>query len=294
MALIDKLSAIGNAIREKNGTTELIPLVDMPQAILDIVSGGGVEYSNITYNDDNTITLIETNGTEHTMACVYEDDKLVSVSYDNKEVSVNYKDDKMYIGDTVVDLSNVEDSGALLDYTVTFTVDGEPYEIVSVKNGNMVNAPATEPTSEGEIFTGWHLNDTKFDFTNPVENDVELVAKFGTIADTVYAHYGVSREEYPRLEIAYYANGKRVAIYFAKSVSCDFDKVYYSEHLYAISYDANFTNYANIEKALEHAFSQIVVGSLEKRASGSMVQENGYAHYVNFELSGLRGSVYKI
>ena len=39
MALIERLTAIGNAIREKNGTTEKIPLVDMPQAILDIVSG---------------------------------------------------------------------------------------------------------------------------------------------------------------------------------------------------------------------------------------------------------------
>ena len=41
MALTDKLTAIGNAIREKNGTTDLIPLADMPQAILDIQSGGG-------------------------------------------------------------------------------------------------------------------------------------------------------------------------------------------------------------------------------------------------------------
>ena len=40
MALIDKLTAIGDAIREKNGTTEPVPLKDMPQAILDISSGG--------------------------------------------------------------------------------------------------------------------------------------------------------------------------------------------------------------------------------------------------------------
>jgi hypothetical protein len=50
MALTDKLSAIGNAIREKNGTTDLIPLADMPQAILDIQSGGG----------DSDLTEIET------------------------------------------------------------------------------------------------------------------------------------------------------------------------------------------------------------------------------------------
>lgn len=49
MALIDRLNAIGDAIREKNGTTELIPFKDMPQAILDIESGGAS--LNIAYGD---------------------------------------------------------------------------------------------------------------------------------------------------------------------------------------------------------------------------------------------------
>lgn len=46
MALIDKLTAIGNAIREKTGTTDLIPLANMPQAILNIESGGGASEGN--------------------------------------------------------------------------------------------------------------------------------------------------------------------------------------------------------------------------------------------------------
>lgn len=46
MALIDKLTAIGNAIREKTGTTDLIPLADMPQAILNIEGGGGAPTGN--------------------------------------------------------------------------------------------------------------------------------------------------------------------------------------------------------------------------------------------------------
>lgn len=46
MALIDKLTAIGNAIREKTGTTNLIPLADMPQAILNIAGGGGASEGN--------------------------------------------------------------------------------------------------------------------------------------------------------------------------------------------------------------------------------------------------------
>ena len=39
MALTDGLTAIGDAIREKTGTTDLIPFADMPQAIRNIQSG---------------------------------------------------------------------------------------------------------------------------------------------------------------------------------------------------------------------------------------------------------------
>lgn len=41
MALINKLSAIGEAIREKTGKEDLLTLDEMPQAIKDIESGGG-------------------------------------------------------------------------------------------------------------------------------------------------------------------------------------------------------------------------------------------------------------
>lgn len=45
MALTDKLTAIGNAIRAKTGGTDLIPLADMPAAIESIPSGGGASDS---------------------------------------------------------------------------------------------------------------------------------------------------------------------------------------------------------------------------------------------------------
>lgn len=44
MALINKLSAIGNAIREKGGTTELLTLDAMPDAIANLPSGGGDDF----------------------------------------------------------------------------------------------------------------------------------------------------------------------------------------------------------------------------------------------------------
>lgn len=57
MALTDKLTAIGDAIREKNGSTELLTLDEMPQAIADISSGGGGSGEDILDSIfDGTIT----------------------------------------------------------------------------------------------------------------------------------------------------------------------------------------------------------------------------------------------
>jgi hypothetical protein len=107
MALTDGLKAIGDAIREKNGTTDLIPFVDMPQAILDIVSGGGTNYESIVYNEDNTITLTDKDGVIHTMECEYTDGKITSVKYNGKSVRLAYSGDKLVkVGKTAVDLSN--------------------------------------------------------------------------------------------------------------------------------------------------------------------------------------------
>jgi hypothetical protein len=158
----ERYKAIADAIREKNGTTGLLSPADMPQAILDIVGGGevdggGVTYTNIVYNEDNTITLTDKDGVIHTMECEYADGKLTSVKYDGKAVELTYDDDVLVkIGKTAVDVANAQISGIEpLDHTVTFMVDGEPYEVVSVKNGNSVNAP-TEPTKEGYEFINWN------------------------------------------------------------------------------------------------------------------------------------------
>lgn len=124
MALIDRLNAIGDAIREKNGTTEKIPLVDMPQAILDIVSGGGAEYESIVYNEDNTITLTDKKGIVHTMSCNYEDGKLIGVTYDGKAVELTYDGDVLVkVGKTEIDLEKLSVFSGT-DYT-------EAYDLLS-------------------------------------------------------------------------------------------------------------------------------------------------------------------
>lgn len=104
MALINELTNIGNAIREKTGGTELIPLKEMAGAIQGISSG--TEYTNIVYNEDNTVTLTDKDGVVHRMSCTYEDGKLISATYDGEAVELTYNGDVLVnVGKAAVDMS---------------------------------------------------------------------------------------------------------------------------------------------------------------------------------------------
>jgi len=95
MGLIDKLNAIGDAIREMNGTTELIPLADMPQAIRDIKSGGSraeLEYIESTGGQYIDTGIIPTN---HRLKMKFEctslvTDTVIFSSYGSKSDASNY------------------------------------------------------------------------------------------------------------------------------------------------------------------------------------------------------------
>lgn len=81
MALTDKLSAIGSAIREKTGGTELLTLDAMPVAIQGIQAGGGelkyiqmVKRFSIPKNQNGTETITNTNlPTNYTFIMVMND-----------------------------------------------------------------------------------------------------------------------------------------------------------------------------------------------------------------------------
>lgn len=176
---------------------------DIMTAIAEISGGGGVQYTDITYNEDNTITLTDKDGVEHAMSCNYEDGKLIGVTYDGKAVKLTYDGDVLSkVGKTAVDMANAQTSGIEpLDHTVTFMVDGEPYEVVSVKDGNSVNAPSGIPTSDEGNFDGWSLNGNTILFPYTPTEDVELIATFLSLIDTLYDRLNVDKETYPYILI---------------------------------------------------------------------------------------------
>lgn len=122
---------IANAIREKNGSTDTYKPADMSQAILNIAGGGGsgdsINYSDIVYNDDDTITLTDTDGNEHTIVCEYDGDNLVGATYDGKAIELAYDGDNLVcIGGTDVDLSNAPMSKSYPPTWFTFEANVEP------------------------------------------------------------------------------------------------------------------------------------------------------------------------
>ena len=79
MALTNKLSAIGNAIRSKTGGTELLTLDQMPTAIASIETGGGKVEGTFTLINDATPPQIEHNlGTSKIAVIFYPTSTIVA------------------------------------------------------------------------------------------------------------------------------------------------------------------------------------------------------------------------
>ncbi len=72
-----------------------------------IINGKSIEYTDIVYNDDDTITLTDKDGVVHIMECEYEDGRLTSVSFDGKAIELTYDGDVLVkVGKTAVDMGN--------------------------------------------------------------------------------------------------------------------------------------------------------------------------------------------
>ena len=65
---------------------------------------------------------------------------------------------------------------------VTVTADGVEYK---VEKGSVMTAPEAPEAPVGQRFVGWYVGDTAFDFSQPINDDVELTAKFEMIPTSV-------------------------------------------------------------------------------------------------------------
>ncbi len=220
MALTEKLTAIGNAIRKKNSTTDLILLADMPQAILNISSGG-----------------IEP-----------------------------------------------------LDNTVKFMVDGKPYEVVSVKDGNSVNAPSGIPTSENGDFAGWKIDGADAKFPCIPSKDTDIVALFTNNIGRIYEKLNIDREAYPYLVI--HCNGVYNYIYFCANYQ-NANPLTVEQPYYYVAYHTGKKYQGDFDVLVEELRNTTIDAPILKTTNAIIYNDSTHEYYGNFDFL-MRGTVYRV
>ena len=119
--LIGRTNLVNKGVEVSENATNL----EIMQKIADVT--GGIEYTSIVYNDDDTITLTDTDGIEHTMVCEYDGDKLIGATYDGKAIELTYNgDDLVGIGEIMVDVRNAPATASYPPTWFTFKADVEP------------------------------------------------------------------------------------------------------------------------------------------------------------------------
>lgn len=267
----------------------IITTYDIMEAIsMIIVGGGGIEYIDITYNEDNTIILTDKDGVEHTMECEYTDGKLTSVKYDGKAVKLTYDGDVLVkVGKTEVDMSNAPTSIELLDHTVTFTVDSEPYEVVSVKDGNKVNEP-TKPTSDSGVFAHWeNENGDTIHFPYIPTSNTNLTSVFYNQIYGLYEKFNISYEEYPYIIFILVKDSASYGVYFYKNISDIYingnSLITSNGGKYVPLYMLSFRDVSSIATVCDDILSSTECWVEDSRVLNIAIDENKY-FYTNTEI----------
>lgn len=125
---------------------------------------------------------------------------------------------ELFIDEAKPALQRHSGGGVSLDHTVTFMADDKPYEIVSVKDGNAVNAPATNPASEAGSFSYWALNGSVIGFPYIPTENIGVVAVFINLcSDAIYKIFNVDKNEHPYLYVQYSKSYRAVEVIFAET-----------------------------------------------------------------------------
>lgn len=92
-----------------------------------------------------------------------------------------YLNDELYDFNTLVDRNFVlvaKWEEVVIEYVnVTFIVNGEEVASYNIEKGTSVNRP-TDPVLEGKYFAGWYIGDVQYDFSQAVNENTTVEAKF--------------------------------------------------------------------------------------------------------------------
>jgi hypothetical protein len=147
--------------------------IDISKAMVDNL---GVEYENITYNaDDETVTLVDTDNFSHTLYYKYDDydnKKLSSIFYGNKEIELEYDKDNLLVavGGTKINFDNSRIDNIGIEYIdMSYDENG----ILELLDEEMVSHKMSFEYSNGKIIKA--LYDRIPVYINYEENKIKQI-----------------------------------------------------------------------------------------------------------------------
>ena len=137
----------GTAFQESRAMD--LPISDESQVLAVRVDGTGdyIQLDNFTTGESKRVSGVNWGGGGNVMKFFYNDDS----EYYTGDVYWMYYS-KSYISDE--DLEGLISYGLRKSYSLTYRVDGEVYNVVTVEEGSAIS-PIDEPVKEGYTFSGW-------------------------------------------------------------------------------------------------------------------------------------------
>ena len=179
-----------------------------------------------------------------------------------------------------------------LDHTVTFTVDGEPYEVAHVKDGNTVNRP-TLSQKENTLLSSWIVDEKPIDFPYTPTKHVDAEARFSSALYKIYNKLGYSIEQYPKCIIQVNSNKYVSRVIFGKSFTIYRSSGYY----YCKGFDVALTLDSKTEDIydIDKVCDTIINNSASTLTNSSVqvsVDSANAVFYTNFDLTKLYNRSY--
>lgn len=185
-------------------------------------------------------------------------------------------------------LFNKQTSGtALVDNTVSFMADGAVYEVVSVKNGNYVSKPLTNPISPNGVFAGWlDENGNNKDFPFPPTSDMTLYALItDSQSEKLYTFFDVDKDVYPYVFVI--KRGNTMGIYFTEHcTSTVIGPTNYKTHLTNnCTYDETlFPKEDDVEAVITFFINDCQLNNFIDSTSCALKPTSGYTIWTNADV----------
>lgn len=172
MGLTNKLSAIGDAIRSKTGSSELLTLDQMPQAIEGITTGGGSKKAEGTFtlaNDAKPPVITHNLGTTKIAVIIYPIGT-VTPHAGYRTYTLNFINLYPFIQGQVWTLDFTVYNSGKFPEPVLVDIDTEKASYPRIATGQSspwtTQNKITQGTFYGEILSGYTITDNTFYYNN--------------------------------------------------------------------------------------------------------------------------------